>query len=183
MSREDGLLYRALLAAFPDQESLERMLRFGMDLSLDEISAGNLSDRVFAVIRYAEAHGRLDELVRVAREDNPGNPELRAAAAAREAQSGRSGGGPAAARDTAPVGKRALRAALEEHYSLEELQLLCADLQEELRSAGLEVRLTLDDLAGATKAAKVLSLVEYLDRRGKIGHLVGAIRLQRPGIV
>jgi hypothetical protein len=184
MSREDAVLYRALLSAFPDQGSLERMLRLGMDLSLDEISAGNLSDRVFAVIRFAEAQGRLDELVRVAREDNPGNPELRAAAAARAARSEPHVTVPASpARVAMPVGKRALRAALEQHYSLEELQLLCADLQEDLGSAGTEVRLTMDDLAGGTKAAKVLSLVEYLDRRGKLGHLVEAIRLQRPGIV
>jgi hypothetical protein len=73
-------LYRALLSAFPQEGELERMLDLGMGIRLAEIASGNLSNRVHAVVTFAEARGLTSALVRAALTANPENPELRALA-------------------------------------------------------------------------------------------------------
>jgi hypothetical protein len=76
-------LNTALVKAFPDQGSLARMLQFRCDQSLENIAApGPLTQRVFEVITRSEAEGWTARLVAGARESNPGNADLAAAAAA-----------------------------------------------------------------------------------------------------
>jgi hypothetical protein len=183
-ARDLQSLYRALLAAFPDPGALERMLRFGMDVNLAEIASGNLGNQVYAVIKFAEAQGRVDQLLQAALAAVPGNADLRAVADRRAPAAE----GPAAAPAAAPlavadVDKITLRAAIQDAYTLEELQLLCADLQARLLAGGHAVRLSLDDLAGSTKPVKILNLIEFLDRRRLLGVLVDTVRAQRPGAV
>ena len=49
-------LQEALIDAFPDKASLERMLSFELDENLDEIaSEGNLRQIVFQLIKTAQA--------------------------------------------------------------------------------------------------------------------------------
>jgi hypothetical protein len=70
-------LQTALLSAFPFRGELERLLRFEMDKLLDEIvSSHNLSQDVFELILWAEAQGRLEELIQAAYRANPSNREL-----------------------------------------------------------------------------------------------------------
>jgi hypothetical protein len=71
-------LHRALLAAFPNEAELRRMLGLGMGVNLETIARGNLADIVFQVVQWAEATGRVDELLSAASDMNPGNPELAA---------------------------------------------------------------------------------------------------------
>ena len=72
-------IQHALLSAFPSQSSLGQMIRFGMNENLGVIASGsNLGDVVFSLITWAEAQGRLDELVAAARRFVPGNPDLKA---------------------------------------------------------------------------------------------------------
>ncbi|MCC2667594.1 MAG: hypothetical protein K0Q72_65, partial [Armatimonadetes bacterium] len=74
-------LHAALLSAFPKRSDLERMLRFELDARLDEITdVGNLNDTVFRVIEWAEANGRIHDLIRGARNQNPGHAGLAALA-------------------------------------------------------------------------------------------------------
>lgn len=71
------LLHDALLDAFRSHDKLERMLRFGMDVKLNAIvGEGPLSTVVFELINWAESEGRIDELLRAAHKENPGNPNL-----------------------------------------------------------------------------------------------------------
>lgn len=71
-------LQEALTHAFPNRGALERMLLFRMDVRLSLIAGtGSLSDVAFEVIRWAEAQGRLEALVRAAHAENPGSPRLR----------------------------------------------------------------------------------------------------------
>ena len=178
MSRDDETeaLHRALLAAFPSQGALEQMLRFGMGWRLAEIASGNLSDQVFAILKFAEARGLVSRLVEAARAANPDNPGLRAVA---------TGAADAVARQPSEsrvqVDKRALRHAILEAYSLEELELLCADLEQQLNARGHGIRLSLEELGGSSKPAKVLNLIEFLDRRHLLNTLVETVRQQRPG--
>src|SRR5690242_13051108 len=78
-------LQDAFLSAFPTRSELAQMVRVGLDENLDTVAAQeNLRAAAFELIRWAEAQGRLDELVAAARVENPGNPELRAYAQDRE---------------------------------------------------------------------------------------------------
>jgi hypothetical protein len=174
---ETEALHRALLAAFPSQGALEQMLRFGMGWRLAEIASGNLSDQVFAILKFAEARGLVSRLVEAARAANPDNPALRAVATrAADAVARQPSESP-----VVQVDKRALRHAILEAYSLEELELLCADLEEQLNARGHGIRLSLEELGGSSKPAKVLNLIEFLDRRHLLNTLVETVRQQRPG--
>ncbi len=68
---------KALLSAFPTTAKLKQMVRFRLDENLDAISTGNLSEVVSNLIEWAEAEGKLEELLIAARKENPGNPALR----------------------------------------------------------------------------------------------------------
>jgi len=69
----------ALVSAYPDSRSLAAMALFELGENLNVITeAGNLNDRAFELIRWCQAAGRLDELVRAARAQNPGNEALAA---------------------------------------------------------------------------------------------------------
>jgi hypothetical protein len=69
-------LQNALLSAFPTKAALARMLRFQLDLNLDEITEGTLAERVFTLVEWSEANGETSKLIEAARRENPGNPEL-----------------------------------------------------------------------------------------------------------
>ncbi|MUG91862.1 hypothetical protein F7734_04990 [Scytonema sp. UIC 10036] len=74
-------LQEALIHAFPSLALLEQMLSFELNKNLDTIAAKNdLKDVVFNLIKTAEAQGWVEELVRAARESNPGNLSLQAIA-------------------------------------------------------------------------------------------------------
>lgn len=76
LDERQSLTY-ALMAAFPNRTSLERMLWYRMNLNLDSISlTDSLPHTVEHVVRYAEMRQLLVQLVTAARESNPGNVYL-----------------------------------------------------------------------------------------------------------
>ena len=71
-------LHDALLDAFRSHDSLKRMVRFELDQNLDEVAGqGPLTDVVYRLVEWADAEGRLGDLLRGARAQNPGNERLR----------------------------------------------------------------------------------------------------------
>ncbi len=82
-----------------------------------------------------------------------------------------------------PVGKRALRTALVNNFRVEELETLCADIEERLAENGVQLQVSLDMVGGSMLANKVLNLIEYLDTRGHLHYLVDAAREMKPGVV
>jgi len=80
------------------------------------------------------------------------------------------------------VNLRGLREAIVRSFSLEDLQILCADIQQMLAEAGVDLQVNLDLVEGAGKTAKVQSLIGYLDRRGHLADLIKAVRDARPNI-
>jgi hypothetical protein len=84
---------------------------------------------------------------------------------------------------TTNVDKRALREIMTQAFSIEELQVLCDDVHHELKNAGIGLAVDLDTVGGSGKTAKVLNLIQYLDRRGYLDTLVKAVRSARPGII
>jgi hypothetical protein len=82
--------------------------------------------------------------------------------------------------DHPAVDKRVLREAMILAFNLEDLELLCADLNQDLLNDGIELQMNLDMVGGNGKSSKVLNLIEYLDRRGYSVYLVNAVRRARP---
>ena len=71
-------LQEALIDAFPDKASLERMLLFELDKNLGTIALeGNLSQIVFDLIKTAQAENWVEGLINGARRANPGNQKLK----------------------------------------------------------------------------------------------------------
>lgn len=72
-------LARALHSAYHNAAELAQLVLFTLGERLDDLAEpGTLPARVMAVIQWAEAQGRLDELVRAAYDRRPGNPSMRA---------------------------------------------------------------------------------------------------------
>src|SRR5947199_10776112 len=70
-------LQQALINAYPTRFALEQMVFHGLDVHLDAItSLGGLEQAVFELLRWAQAQGRLEELIKVALLQNSGNLEL-----------------------------------------------------------------------------------------------------------
>ncbi len=71
-------LQNALVDAFPKKSSLEQMLLLELNINLDAIAGGdNLQDIVFNLITTVESQGKIEDLVRVAQQSNPGNLKLK----------------------------------------------------------------------------------------------------------
>lgn len=72
-------LQLALIDAFTNTASLEQMLSFELDKNLRAIAGeGSLQDIVFKLIQTANSQGWVEDLVRAARDSNPGNRRLTA---------------------------------------------------------------------------------------------------------
>jgi hypothetical protein len=75
-------LYKAVLSAFPQRSALARLLWFEMDLKLDEIVGGiSYGDTVFSLLSFLSSRGIVEDFVKKAHEQNPGNSDLEAVAA------------------------------------------------------------------------------------------------------
>ncbi|MEM7129696.1 MAG: effector-associated domain EAD1-containing protein [Chloroflexota bacterium] len=68
---------KALLKAYPTEEALEQMVGVTLEENLNEhVKNENLGTKVYELIKWAESQGRLDELLKGAIAQNPGNPSL-----------------------------------------------------------------------------------------------------------
>src|SRR5260370_13052887 len=71
-------LHQALMRAFRKQETMKQEMNFRLNVRLGEIAnSQDFADTVFEVIDWAEAQGRLPELIDAACAYSPRNPELR----------------------------------------------------------------------------------------------------------
>ncbi|MEM7133947.1 MAG: AAA-like domain-containing protein [Chloroflexota bacterium] len=70
-------IHTALLDAFPTESSLDQMVQFRLNTTLEHVVGdGNLPTKLLALLRWVESTGRLDELIQGAVRSNPGNPLL-----------------------------------------------------------------------------------------------------------
>jgi hypothetical protein len=81
--RQIRALHQAALHAFRSVSPLEQCLLFNMDVRLNQIarSPANVADQVFDLLEWAEAMGRLREMMSALRECRPHNQVLAAAVA------------------------------------------------------------------------------------------------------
>jgi len=81
-----------------------------------------------------------------------------------------------------PIDKRKLREAIVSAYSIEDLQALCSDLEQDLADKNTPLRVSLDIVGGSTLPAKTLNLIDYMDRRGQLDVLADRVRKERPNL-
>jgi S1-C subfamily serine protease len=68
----------ALVSAFRNYADLSMMVLYEMDVNLEHhVARGPMNQVTFELIQWAEAHGRLGDLIAGARAQVPGNPQLR----------------------------------------------------------------------------------------------------------
>jgi hypothetical protein len=73
-----------------------------------------------------------------------------------------------------------LRNAIVQYFSLEELAVLCADVQQDLEDRGIKEQVNPEIVGGSGKTAIVLNLITFLERRGQLGCLEAVARRMRP---
>src|SRR5436305_9362776 len=67
----------ALLSAYPSHQDVEMMVAYGLNENLSAIAPeSNLEQKVFKLIQWSRAKGRLEELVQAAISQNSRNPQL-----------------------------------------------------------------------------------------------------------
>lgn len=75
--RQKRQFREALLSAFRTKTKLKMMLSDELGESLDAVAGGeNHTETIFELVEWAEAEGRLIELIRGARRNKPANKEL-----------------------------------------------------------------------------------------------------------
>ena len=83
----------------------------------------------------------------------------------------------------ATIDKRALREIMIRYFSSNELELLCADIQQDLADNGIELMASLEMVGGNNLPIQAHNLIRYFENRGYLPYLVQAIRQARPGIM
>ncbi|HMA38393.1 MAG TPA: SIR2 family protein [Chloroflexia bacterium] len=78
-SRQLRQLHEALLAAFPNEDALQLLVRFELDQNLHFLVKSTLlPNKVLELIDWAQAQGKLEQLIQGAQNTNPDNPKLKA---------------------------------------------------------------------------------------------------------
>ena len=81
------------------------------------------------------------------------------------------------------VDKVALREAIIRSFGSTDLDLLCADVEQDLANDGIELQVNTAVVGGDSLPGQVLELIQYIDRRGYLDYLVNAVRRARPGTI
>ncbi len=81
------------------------------------------------------------------------------------------------------VDKSALRQAIIRSFGSTDLDLLCADVEQDLANDGIELQVNTAIVGGDALPGQVLNLIQYLNRRGYLDYLIKAVRRARPGII
>ncbi len=61
--------------------------------------------------------------------------------------------------------KRTLREAMTKSFTMEDLEVLCADIEQELHDNDADLEVSLEMVGGNGKKSRILKLIDYLDRR------------------
>ena len=81
------------------------------------------------------------------------------------------------------INQVALREAMVSAFSKEDLEALCADIEQALHEKNIDLLVNLDMVGGSGKRGIILNLIGYLYRQGYLLYLVDAVRKVRPHIV
>lgn len=84
---------------------------------------------------------------------------------------------------TSEVSRTILREQIEQHFSREELELLCDVVQEIIRSRGYKTIFSLEAVGEAGKSVQILRLIGMAERNLFLDVLIAEVRRARPGII
>ena len=76
-----------------------------------------------------------------------------------------------------------MREAIIRSFGSTDLDLLCADVEQDLANDGIELQVNTAVVGGDSLPGQVLELIQHLDRRGYLDYLVNAVRRARPGTI
>ena len=76
-----------------------------------------------------------------------------------------------------------MREAIIRSFGATDLDLLCADIEQDLANDGIDLQVNTAVVGGDSLPGQVLELIQYLDRRGYLDYLVNAVRRARPGTI
>ena len=75
--QQKGILMKGIVDAYPDPDNLWILLAVRMEVQVSAIARGDTyKNKVFALIRYFEADGRIGEFIRMVVNDKPNSPYL-----------------------------------------------------------------------------------------------------------
>ncbi len=154
-------------AAFPSRSELMRLTLYELGENLDELApTTNLNDAVLELIRWAQAHDRLADLLQAAVAANPDNTGLRAFVAQVSSTLTPSTPNPAPTPSLTLQARRDLRKLLAATYTTEaQVRDLCVDL-------GIAYR----QLDGEDLPSRLASLLLTAERQGQAADLAAAAR-------
>jgi hypothetical protein len=142
-------------------------------------------DNWTAILEEADRQGQVDQLIEVAMQEFPRNPDLQATAGAyrnRATVPAGTGGPAGAGPGRKPVPDRVtLRDFMVNRFEQADLMLLCADLEEQLKDRPpRNTHISLEVVGGGSKPIQVLNLIRFMDNRGWYDDLVAAVCAMRP---
>ncbi len=73
-----------------------------------------------------------------------------------------------------------LRKVLIASFTIDDLKLLCSDIEQDLKNDGLDLKVNLDIIGGDGQEIRCHNLITYLARRGYLQYLVKAVLKVRP---
>jgi hypothetical protein len=189
--RQRERLHDALLGAFRDSD-LSRLVSFSLDGNYDQVApvGGNLSDRVFALIRWAEAQGKVKDLLAAVRKERPGRTDIRDLCDELERQPpvvGDAGGGAAVATGTtghagnvaANAGGGAAGEALPD--AVQFVEALCGREEGEFDTVVTGLGISRADIGGGDQRARANNVYRRAQRGKKLGLLRTLILKFNPG--
>lgn len=92
-------------------------------------------------------------------------------------------GEPATLLSPTHVGRRELREAVVAHFTMDDLELLCEEIEDDLKKDGVQLQVDLGIFGTGGRDVVVRRLIEYLENRGYLSYLVSAVRRVRSGII
>lgn len=154
-------LEQALQSAYPNRAQLKRMVRYKLDKRLTEIAGGeNQSEIVFNLIEWAEAQGRIEELIQKSHAYNVGNAQLSAFVSQFFASQPSASQPPALeATSLPPIPPVAPQLFGREHFLNELVEELAAQAREQ--GGGMAYRIALRGMAGVGKTALAKAVANH----------------------
>jgi hypothetical protein len=73
-----------------------------------------------------------------------------------------------------------LRKVLMDSFTINDLELLCSDIEQDLKNDGIDLKVNLDIVGGDGQEIRCHNLITYLDRRGYLQYLIKAVLRVRP---
>jgi hypothetical protein len=140
-------------------------------------------DNWTAILDEADRQGQVVQVIEVATQEFPRNPDLQAAAGAyRNRAAEPNGGDDGAGRGrTSPPDKVTLRDFMVKRFEQADLMVLCADLEEKLKDRPPKnTQINLEVVGGGSRPIQVLNLIRFMDNRGWYDELVAAVCAMRP---